>query len=84
MRGLGDISRLKWVARISCALRSAFCGACPGYIGQNVRCCAQNARATRGYKRARLQFERALEDKLGRSGECDIGESLTVAAKING
>ena len=29
------------------------------------------------------QFDRALEDKLGRSGECDICESLTVAAKTN-
>src|SRR5437870_12627239 len=36
----------------------------------------------RRYRRARLQFDCALEDKLGRSGECDIREALAVAAKI--
>ena len=29
------------------------------------------------------QFDRALENKLGRAGKSDIGETLTVAVKID-
>ena len=36
--------------------------------------------ASRG---AKSQFDRALENKLGRAGKRDIGETLTVAAKID-
>ena len=44
--------------------------------------CAQNARYPPLQKR-HSQFDRALENKLGRAGKSDIGETLTVAVKID-
>ena len=37
----------------------------------------------RATRRSQSQFDRALENKLGRAGKSDIGETLTVAVKID-
>ena len=44
---------------------------------------AHSAVVDRRYRIAKSQFNRALENKLGRAGKSDIGETFPVAAKID-